>query len=187
MPSHQTAASLGGHDRRAAVVLLSTLVLFAHTRLPAQSQTGPFQRDICTLTALRSDRVVRVRFVPEGIDQYWESVVGPLQECTRDSLVLGPYPGQPTPRYSVPKPAINRVWVRSNWRVGGLVAGAAFGAGAGAGIASIKSNLCVQPVGRSPLPCPGHVARNALIGAAVGGIIGWVLGQGLPRWARVFP
>lgn len=187
MPSHQTAVSPGGHNRRTVVFLVSSLALVAYTRLAAQSQAGPSARDLCTLTALRSDRVVRVRFVPQGSAQYWESVVGPLQECTRDSLVLGPYPGQPAPRYTVPKSAISRVWVRSNWRVGGLMAGAAFGAGTGAGIASIKSNLCVEAVGPSPLPCPGHVARNALIGAAVGGIIGWVLGQGLPRWARVYP
>jgi membrane protein YqaA with SNARE-associated domain len=35
--------------------------------------------------------------------------------------------------------------------------------------------------------CPDNIAVNAAIFGAVGGLVGWVLGRGFPRWAKIFP
>lgn len=114
------------------------------------------------------------------------SVVGPLKWCGEGVLVLGVYPGQEIPDLQIPAAAIQRLWVRGTQGIPGLVGGAVVGGISGGALASVKTRVC--SVGSPPVTstCRGDVFVSSAIGAGIGGLVGWVLGRGLPRWARVF-
>jgi hypothetical protein len=69
----------------------------------------------------------------------------------------------------------------------GFIAGASAGAAAGAGLGATRSQVCFR--GTPPVfsHCHGDITADALIGGAVGGLLGWVLGRGFPHWSRILP
>lgn len=141
---------------------------------------------MCGNSTLRAGLVLRVRsYTP--LDTTRGSVVGPMVRCAGGYLVLGLYPGQDDPELQVPTHAIHRLWVRDNARVIGGIAGAIFGAASGGAIAAVRTNLCYRYNPPASYHCHGDIVAGALIGCAVGGLAGWVLGRGFPHWSRIFP
>lgn len=141
---------------------------------------------VCSNPRLHPGLVLRVGvFTPEG--SVPGSVVGPMVRCTDGYLVLGLYPGQDDPEYRVPTHTVHRMWLRDNARVVGFFAGAVAGAAAGGALAAVRSDVCIR--GNPPVSstCHGDIAADAFIGGAVGGLLGWVLGRGLPHWKRIIP
>jgi hypothetical protein len=136
---------------------------------------------ICALASLRPNRIVRVQSL--GPDSY----IGPLEQCGDSVLVLGLYAGQETPHLELLAGRIRRVWVRSTQGKWGLVAGAISGGVIVGALAAAKTRVCT--VGTPPVntTCHGDIGTNAAMGAAVGGLLGFLLGREFPRWARVFP
>lgn len=150
--------------------------------------TGSAQRVdfVCSNPSLHAGLVLRVRsYTP--LDTTRGSVVGPMVRCTGGYLVLGLYPGQDDPELQVPTHAIHRLWVRDNSRVIGGIAGTIFGAASGGAIAAVRTRICYRYNPLASYHCHGDIVAGALIGGAVGGLAGWVLGQGLPHWRRIIP
>lgn len=141
---------------------------------------------ICARRELWSGRLLRVRAQPMS-DTTRGSVVGPLRQCADTLLVLGTYPGQEDSMYPVRTTMIRQLWVRGNSGTLGLMTGAASGAAMVGGIAAIRSKICF--VGSPPVytRCHGDIALNVVIGAAAGGLAGWVLGRGFSHWERIVP
>ena len=48
-------------------------------------------------------------------------------------------------------------------------------------------NPSANPFQSQPLKCHGNIPLGIAVGAAVGGLFGWVVGQALPGWRRVYP
>src|SRR5512135_645472 len=107
--------------------------------------------------------------------------------CADGYLVLGLYPGQDDPEYRLPTHTIHRMWARGNARVVGFFTGAVVGAAAGGGLAAVRSDVCFRGTPPAYSTCHGNIAADAFIGGAVGGLLGWVLGRGLPHWTRIIP
>jgi hypothetical protein len=150
---------------------------------PLVAQTADY---VCHHAELRTGLLVRVRAY-EPDDTTRGSVVGPMVRCAEGYLVLGRYPGQDDAAYRVPTHSIHRLWVRDNARLVGLVSGIVLGAGAGGGIAAARTEICFRGTPPAYSTCHGPIVADALIGGAVGGLVGWVLGRGLPHWRRIIP
>lgn len=178
---------------RVVVPLCAVLEACCAVSLNAQavdSATGRAAGWVCA--AAKPGMLVRVRAVPVIGDRTvserleWAtkrgSQVGPVIRCDDREIVLGPSLSQEAPQYIVPRPSVQGVWVRRDAGREGLALGALFGAAAGGGFAAAKSHLC-PGIG----PCHGNIPVGIATGAAVGGLIGWVLGQGFPHWKRVYP
>ena len=164
-----------------AVRLLPALVLLLNGS--ASAQRVDF---VCGNPRLHPGLVLRVSvFTPEG--SVPGSVVGPMVRCADGYLVLGLYPGQDDPEYRVPTHTIHRMWARGNARVVGFFTGAVVGAAAGGGLAAVRSDVCFRGTPPAYSTCHGNIAADAFIGGAVGGLLGWVLGRGLPHWSRILP
>lgn len=129
---------------------------------------------------------MRVRAQPMS-DTTRGSVVGPLRQCIDTLLVLGSYLGQEDSTYPVRTTMIRQLWVRSNSGKLGLMTGAASGVAIVGGIAAIRSKICFVGSPAVYSRCHGDIALNALIGAAAGGLAGWVLGRGFSHWKRIVP
>lgn len=141
---------------------------------------------VCSNPSLHAGLVLRVRtFTPE--DSTRGAVVGPMVRCADGLLVLGLYPGQDDPEYGVPTAAVHRLWVRDNAGSVGLLAGTILGAVSGGALAAVHTNICFRGNPPASATCHGDIAADALIGGAVGGLLGWVLGQGFPHWKRIIP
>lgn len=141
---------------------------------------------VCNNPSLHAGLVLRVRtFTPE--DSTRGAVVGPMVRCGDGLLVLGLYPGQDDPEYGVPTAAVHRLWVRDNAGSVGLLAGTILGAVSGGALAAVHTNICFRGNPPASATCHGDIAADALIGGAVGGLLGWVLGQGFPHWKRIIP
>jgi hypothetical protein len=141
---------------------------------------------VCSSPEIRAGLVLRVRSSAPS-DTTRGSVIGPLVRCTGGYLVLGRYPGQDDPELQVPTHSIHRLWVRDNARVIGGIAGTIFGAASGGAIAAVRTNICYRANPPASYHCHGDIVAGALIGGAVGGLAGWVLGRGFPHWSRIFP
>jgi len=163
-------------SRGSVPFLLAGVLLFTPRGIGAQAA-----RSICSNTRLRTGLLIRVR------DTTAASVVGPFVSCRDTMLTLAYYPGQIDSGYAVRTALIQRLWVRGTQGRSGLIFGAAAGALAGGGIAATRSKICFK--GSPPVyaTCPDNIAVNAAIFGAVGGLVGWVLGRGFPRWATIFP
>lgn len=161
-------------------------LLFALVALSARNGSAQRTDFVCTNPELHTGLVLRVRhYTP--LDTTRGSVVGPMVRCAGGYLVLGPYPGQDDPELQVPTHAIHRLWVRDNARAIGGIAGAIFGAVSGGAIAAVRTNICYRSNPPASYHCHGDIVAGALIGGAVGGLAGWVLGRGLPHWRRLIP
>ena len=167
-------------DRRWMALL--AFLIFAPSQGSAAQQPG----SACGWPALTPGRLVRAQ-APAPLDTSHASVFGPFVRCTSEQIVLGAYPGQEDTAYSVRIAWIRRLWVRDNARKPGLIVGAAAGAVTFGTVAALRSDVCYDPATGVPSRCGGPWFRDAIIGAAVGGLIGWVLGSGFPHWRRIFP
>jgi len=100
------------------------------------------------------------------------SHIGPVLHCDAAAIVLGETLGQDAPEYTVPTMFVRKVWVRRT-------------------IVGAKSEFCPNPSANPfqsrPLNCHGNIPLGIAVGAAVGGLFGWVVGQALPGWRRVYP
>ena len=162
--------------RKPIAALLACFLLLTPRQIDAQGT-----RSICANTALRAGRLTRVR------DSTPASVVGPFVSCRDSLLTLAWYPGQIDSGYSVRTTLIRRLWVRGTQARSGLIFGAAAGAVAGGGIAALRSSICFTGYPPVYSTCHDNIPRNALIFGAAGGLAGWMLGHGFPRWAKIFP
>ncbi|HKE88777.1 MAG TPA: hypothetical protein VKB45_00485 [Gemmatimonadales bacterium] len=156
-------------------VLLVAFLFAAAGQLQSQAE-----RPVCPNRALWPGRLVRVR------DTTAASVIGPFVSC--DSvLTLGYAPGQIDSGYAVRTALIRRMWARTTQARVGLLAGFATGAVAGGAFAAARTKICFT--GSPPVytRCHDNIVVNAAIVGAAGGLIGWVLGRGFPRWSRIFP
>ncbi|PYO12537.1 MAG: hypothetical protein DMD31_16130 [Gemmatimonadetes bacterium] len=119
------------------------------------------------------------------------SHIGPVLHCDAAAIVLGETLGQDAPEYTVPTMFVRKVWVRRTGGRIGLVLGAASGGALGGMIVGAKSEFCPNPSANPfqsrPLNCHGNIPLGIAVGAAVGGLFGWVVGQALPGWRRVYP
>jgi len=102
-------------------------------------------------------------------------------------IVLGAYAGQEDTAYAVRIGWIRRLWVRDDARKSGLIAGSVAGAVTFGTVAAFRTNVCSDPATGVSTRCGGPWFRDAIVGAAVGGLVGWVLGSGFPHWHRIFP
>jgi len=163
---------------------MPTLALL--TFASAKDSTAQQGVSLCPGLALTPGRLLRVE-APAPLDTSHASVVGPLVRCTNEQIVLGAYPGQEDSAYVVRTRWLRRLWVRDDARRPGLIAGSVAGAVTFGSLAALRSELCTR--GQPPVSttCSGPWFRDAVIGAAVGGLVGWVLGSGLPRWRRIWP
>lgn len=162
--------------REPIAALFACFLLFTPRQIDAQG-TGA----ICSSTALRAGRLTRVH------DSSAASVVGPFASCRDSLLKLAYYPGQIDSGYSVRTALIRRVWVRGTQARNGLIFGAAAGALAGGGIAAMRSRICTSGFPPVYTTCHGNIPLNALLVGAAGGLAGWILGSGFPRWAKIYP
>jgi len=135
----------------------------------------------CPVVGLTPGRLLRAE-APAPLDTGHTSVVGPLLRCASDQIVLGAYLGQEDTAYVVRIRWLRRLWVRDNARRPGLIAGSATGAVTFGVFGALRSNVCGNQA-----TCSGPWFRDAIIGAAVGGLVGWVLGSGQPRWRQILP
>jgi hypothetical protein len=140
----------------------------------------------CGRPALTPGRLVRAQ-APAPLDTGHASVIGPFVRCTSDLIVLGVYPGQEDTAYTVRIRWIRRLWVRDDARKPGLIAGSVAGAVTFGTVAAFRTNVCYDPATGVSTRCGGPWFRDAVVGAAVGGLVGWVLGSGFPHWRRIFP
>lgn len=145
-----------------------------------QGAAAQATRPICTLASLKTGRLIRVR------DTTPASVVGPFVACDT-VLTLGYYPGQIDSGYSVRTALVRRLWARNTQGRNGLIIGGAAGALAGGAFAATRSKVCFK--GSPPVyaTCHNNIPLNAALFGAIGGLAGWVLGRGLPHWAKIFP
>ncbi len=162
-------------SRTSIPVLLAAFTLLA-SGVEAQSA-----RPICTIRALRTGRLIRVR------DTTQASVVGPFVSCSDSLLTLGYYPGQIDSGYAVRTELIRRMWARDNQARIGLIAGAVAGAVVGGAFAAAKSDICFKGSPPAPARCHGNIVINAVVFGGGGGLVGLMLGHGFPRWAKIFP
>lgn len=147
---------------------------------PVVAQVGPASRvGICATNGLVTGRLMRVHGGPTG------SLIGPLVSCSPEGLLLGPYIGRTEPQVFVPAQLIDKLWVRGDQRRPWMFAGLAVGAVAGYSWNAVDAGLCGS--GSGAVTCPGDRALGALIGAVVGGFVGWGLGHEFPRWLRRIP
>jgi hypothetical protein len=163
-------------SRGSVAVLLAGVLLFTPRGIGAQAA-----RSICSNTRLRAGLLIRVR------DTTAASVVGPFVSCRDTLLTLAYYPGQIDSGYAVRTALIRRLWVRGTQGRNGLIFGGAAGALAGGGVAATRSKICFK--GSPPVyaTCHDNIAVNAAVFGALGSLVGWTLGRGFPRWARIFP
>jgi hypothetical protein len=163
-------------SRGSVAVLLAGFLLLTPRGIDAQDT-----RSICSNAALRAGLLIRVR------DTTAASVVGPFVSCRDTVLTLAYYPGQIDSGYAVRTALIRRLWVRGTQGRNGLIFGGAAGALAGGGVAATRSKICFK--GSPPVyaTCHDNIAVNAAVFGALGSLVGWTLGRGFPRWARIFP
>jgi hypothetical protein len=162
--------------RASLPVLLASLALLTTRGAEAQAT-----RPICTLRALRTGRLIRVR------DTTPVSVVGPFESCSDSLLTLGRYRGQTDSGYAVRTALIRRMWAHDNQARIGLIAGAVAGAVVGGAFAAAKSDICFKGSPPAPARCHGNIVINAVVFGGGGGLVGLMLGHGFPRWAKIFP
>ena len=186
---HQTIAAITLRDMIPPVLTfdrrwmaLLAFLIFA----PGHSSAAQQPASACGWPALTPGRLVRAQ-APAPLDTSHASVFGPFVSCTSGQIVLGAYPGQEDTAYSVRIAWIRRLWVRDNARKPGLIVGAAAGAVTFGTVAALRSDVCYDAATGVPTRCGGPWFRDAIIGAAAGGLIGWVLGSGFPRWRKIFP
>ena len=165
----------------ATSVMLAVLVF-----TPGHGSAAQQAVSSCGWPALTPGRIVRAQ-APAPLDTGHASIIGPFVRCTSDLIVLGAYPGQEDTAYSVRVRWIRRLWVRDNARKPGFILGAVTGALTFGTVAALRSDVCYDPATGVATRCGGPWLRDAVIGGAVGGLVGWVLGSGFPRWRSIFP
>jgi len=148
---------------------------------PAEPAVGA----VCGRLDLSTGKLVRVSThtrTPTGfLVVQRSSEVGPLVRCADGAIVLGPGMGQESPQLIILETSVTRAWARGDqWLLGTLV-GTGAGAILGYVVGSAKSYLC------DARPCAKHQGTSTVIGAASGGLVGWILGQVTPRWIRRYP
>jgi YmgG-like glycine-zipper protein len=148
---------------------------------PANAQPGA----VCGRLRAARGRPVRVSTLivgPAGVlVSRASSDIGPLVRCEGGAIVLGPFPGQESPQLVLPESEVTRAWVRGDHRFLGTLVGTGAGAIIGYAFGSAKSYLC------DGQPCAKHQGSSTLIGAAIGGALGRMLGQASPRWIQRYP
>lgn len=167
-------------DRRRMTLLAFLILTSGHDSAAQQVASS------CRWPALTPGRLVRAQ-APAPLDTGHASVVGPFVRCTSDLIVLGAYAGQEDTAYAVRIGWIRRLWVRDDARKSGLIAGSVAGAVTFGAVAAFRTNVCYDPATGVSTRCGGPWFRDAIVGAAVGGLVGWVLGSGFPHWRRIFP
>lgn len=161
-------------------VILLTLVAAPAAAAVAQDSVPHFAR-LCDPHVLPPGRLTRVQMFNER-----RSDVGPLVSCSRVELVLGPGPSAGEGTLVLPAPGIAQVWARANRSLEGGIVGFVLGAVSAYTASAVAGGICQGSSG--PYTCGSRDRlRTTVIGAAVGALLGWAIGRGLPRWSRRFP
>ena len=158
-----------------------SLILAALRAVPAPAQamdSGGVRADIPLCRRVRLGMLARVNAGSRS------RVVGPVLRCDEQTLALGPY--LDSTQTLVPIAAVRHVWVRARAGGAGFLLGAGLGGGLGVLFTAVRSRVCSTP-STTAVNCGGNVLVGAGAGLAIGGLVGWVLGRGFPRWQRIYP
>lgn len=161
------------------------LCLGAASLVPAQqAHLAATAGSVCERAELRPGIIVRVHSRPH-------TIIGPVIECSPESLRLGPDMGREDSLVTIPARTVEYLWIRGDNKMLGFYMGLGVGALAGYAWNAAPASLCNQKTnsygGNSAGTCSGNRFVGAAIGAGVGAVLGYVIGAAMPRWVRKIP
>ena len=145
------------------------LVSLVSTLSAQQSASGGL--DSSSILQLKPDRFVRIQLPELG------RVQGTVGSRVSGEMVLESEEGA----RRVQLAAVDTLWVRGRATKLGAIIGAVLGLGGGLLLGALGDGLCEYD-------CEGnYTLTGGILGVAIGGATGAVIGTAIPRWRRVFP